>query len=377
VANFTSIKRLNALGAVVQTYDVAGEDSWFALNLDPNGTSFWSGGLNTSNFYRFNILTGAVEVGPINTGAPGGTMGGICVKGEPVAGIPPMPSQEGEQEYRQDQTTNTWHFDAGTRSFRLAVAAVNTPFKIDVNSTDTVAPLTAGPFAGATPVIVTERGTGAIYQIVNDSGQPNPLPEPNMEYVPPVKPKLGWTVPPIGTVPPFGVCRPRLLRNPHDDAFDIFTEDISTGFNSEAVDPVETGESCCMSKFGVYDLGVPSDVASVNFTWIRPSASGMDSFKLGRVIPIQFRLTRMGLPITNEVAYISIARTFRFPLSNLEAIDVDSPGNSQDGTLFKHIGNGVYQYNWQTKGEAEGIYNLSVLLNSTCVQMTRATLKAK
>ena len=81
VADAGEIKRLDGTGAVVQTYDVAGEDGWFSLNLDPNGTSFWAGDFGTNNFYRFDIATGAVEVGPINTGV-GTALFGLCVKGE-------------------------------------------------------------------------------------------------------------------------------------------------------------------------------------------------------------------------------------------------------------------------------------------------------
>lgn len=44
VAHSTNVLRVNGSGAVVQTYDAPGEDLWFALNLDPDGTSFWSGG---------------------------------------------------------------------------------------------------------------------------------------------------------------------------------------------------------------------------------------------------------------------------------------------------------------------------------------------
>src|SRR3989344_7476995 len=87
VASSADIKRLDAAGAVVQTYDVAGEDGWFALNLDPNGTSFWAGDFGTNNFYRFDIATGAVEVGPINTGV-GTALFGLCVKGELTAANP-------------------------------------------------------------------------------------------------------------------------------------------------------------------------------------------------------------------------------------------------------------------------------------------------
>lgn len=85
VAHTADIKRLDGTGAVAQTYDVTGENSWFALNLDPNGTSFWAGDFGTNNFYRFNIATGAIEVGPI---ASGGSLFGLCVKGELTAAQP-------------------------------------------------------------------------------------------------------------------------------------------------------------------------------------------------------------------------------------------------------------------------------------------------
>ena len=88
VANTTSIKRLNGSGNVVQIYDATGENFWFALNLDPNGTSFWSADNVTSNFYKFNIATGAIEVGPINTGTGSSTVFGLCVKGEITGGVP-------------------------------------------------------------------------------------------------------------------------------------------------------------------------------------------------------------------------------------------------------------------------------------------------
>jgi uncharacterized repeat protein (TIGR01451 family) len=84
VADRGDVKRLDGSGAVVQTYDVSGEDSWFSLNLDPNGTSFWAGDFGTNNFYRFNIATGAVEVGPI---ASGGALFGLCLKGEITAAV--------------------------------------------------------------------------------------------------------------------------------------------------------------------------------------------------------------------------------------------------------------------------------------------------
>jgi hypothetical protein len=57
VADTQTVVRLDGSGAVAQQYDAPGEDNWFALNLDPNGTSFWSGDFRTNNFYRFNIAS--------------------------------------------------------------------------------------------------------------------------------------------------------------------------------------------------------------------------------------------------------------------------------------------------------------------------------
>jgi len=73
------IQRLDGSGHIVQTYNAPGETKWFAVNLDPNGTSFWSGSATTDNFYRFNIATGAKELGPINIGSmrPGPAYGNL------------------------------------------------------------------------------------------------------------------------------------------------------------------------------------------------------------------------------------------------------------------------------------------------------------
>ena len=79
VASGDEILRLNNAGTVVQTYDATDEDSWIALSLDSSSTSFWAGGYLTGKFYRFNINTGAVELGPISAGYQ---VSGLCVKGE-------------------------------------------------------------------------------------------------------------------------------------------------------------------------------------------------------------------------------------------------------------------------------------------------------
>ena len=60
VADSVEIVRLSSTGAVVNTYDVLGHDNWFALNLDPDGTSFWSGDFATGNFHQFDVSTGSL-----------------------------------------------------------------------------------------------------------------------------------------------------------------------------------------------------------------------------------------------------------------------------------------------------------------------------
>ena len=85
VGNGVNILRLDANGQSIQTYDVSGENGWFALNLDPDGTSFWSADFGTANFYKFDIDSGNVLLGPINTGTGFNTVFGLAVFGEITA----------------------------------------------------------------------------------------------------------------------------------------------------------------------------------------------------------------------------------------------------------------------------------------------------
>jgi sugar lactone lactonase YvrE len=84
VAQAAKIKRLDANGNVVQTYDFPGQDSWFGVALDPDGKSFWAQTNSPGNVFRFNIASGAVDRGPL----PSANMAfGICVKGTRTAAL--------------------------------------------------------------------------------------------------------------------------------------------------------------------------------------------------------------------------------------------------------------------------------------------------
>ncbi len=84
VADSTDIHRLDSSGNIIKTYDAAGENNWFALNLDPDGKSFWSGDFGTANFYKFDIDSGT-QLMKINTGTGSSTLFGLAVYGERTA----------------------------------------------------------------------------------------------------------------------------------------------------------------------------------------------------------------------------------------------------------------------------------------------------
>ena len=86
VADGGDIKRLDEAGEVVQRYDAQDRDTWFAINLDPDGRSFWATDHETGQVVRFDIDTG--RIGRAFTGGPGDTVFGVCLKGELTAAVP-------------------------------------------------------------------------------------------------------------------------------------------------------------------------------------------------------------------------------------------------------------------------------------------------
>ena len=87
VADGERIVRLDEQGHVARIYDDKGQDSWFALNLDPNGNSFWAADSETDRLYRFSLATGEIER-QFQAG-DGGSIFGVCLKGELTAGTAP------------------------------------------------------------------------------------------------------------------------------------------------------------------------------------------------------------------------------------------------------------------------------------------------
>lgn len=93
VAGSDSVARIHVsegVGTIVQSYTIAGQAALFTVGLDINGTSFWVGDIGTGNFYRINVASGQIEVGPITIPVTGVTpsLGGICVNGAAGAAQP-------------------------------------------------------------------------------------------------------------------------------------------------------------------------------------------------------------------------------------------------------------------------------------------------
>jgi sugar lactone lactonase YvrE len=84
VADTDAVRRLDASGNVVQTYTpMDSHGLLFALNLDPDGKTFWTADLETGNVYRFDIATGKQLI-EFNSGVGG--VDGLSVKGEITVG---------------------------------------------------------------------------------------------------------------------------------------------------------------------------------------------------------------------------------------------------------------------------------------------------
>lgn len=141
VANTGNILRLHVSDgvSVAQTYTVDGANFLFALGLDTNGTSFWAGDLATGNIYRIGINSGAVEYGPIATGAiPNGqntaTVGGICVNGA-VGASQPQPVIQ-TVTLTQANNTATVFNDQGSNSWQTTLNGLNTTAHVTIAFTE-------------------------------------------------------------------------------------------------------------------------------------------------------------------------------------------------------------------------------------------------
>jgi hypothetical protein len=89
VSNTNNVLRINSAGAIAQTY-LSGSSLLFALNLDPNGTDFWTAEYSSGRIVAVNIATGAIDH-DFNIGAG---ISGLSLKGEITVSTPPDDTPE-------------------------------------------------------------------------------------------------------------------------------------------------------------------------------------------------------------------------------------------------------------------------------------------
>jgi hypothetical protein len=86
----SNVLRFDSTGKLVETYTVPGAGFLFAMNLDPDGTTFWTGDINSGEIYRVDIATGTV-INEFNS-SPNTQLAGLAVVGEIRAAVPPKPT---------------------------------------------------------------------------------------------------------------------------------------------------------------------------------------------------------------------------------------------------------------------------------------------
>ncbi|MEA5510669.1 PEP-CTERM sorting domain-containing protein [Crocosphaera sp. UHCC 0190] len=81
----STAKRLDREGNIVQTYTTPRTELLFALNLDPDGTSFWTASITSGNIFQFDIETGSI-LQSFNGGILGTRLTGLTIVGEITQG---------------------------------------------------------------------------------------------------------------------------------------------------------------------------------------------------------------------------------------------------------------------------------------------------
>lgn len=94
VACASGVVRLSSTGAILQTYPASGftpaASVLFAMNLDPDGNTFWTGDLSSGQVYRINIGSGT-QVTSFNASASP-YLAGLAVVGELTGTRQPIPT---------------------------------------------------------------------------------------------------------------------------------------------------------------------------------------------------------------------------------------------------------------------------------------------
>ncbi len=80
--------RLNSSGGVIQDYPVTGSSELFAMNLDPDGTTFWTGDIANGEISHVDIATGSIL--SQFSSSPNTSLAGLSIVGGIVVSVPQL-----------------------------------------------------------------------------------------------------------------------------------------------------------------------------------------------------------------------------------------------------------------------------------------------
>jgi hypothetical protein len=116
---------------------------------------------------------------------------------------------------------------------------------------------------------------------------------------------------------------------------------------------------------------------TVTFAWsgvLDPiNTDGTSIFKLKSAVPVKFRLTGASAGVTNAVARLYVAKISSGVMGT--ELEADSNVSATSGNLFVYDGGGQYHFNWDTKGQQVGTYQLRIDLGDGVSRTVVISLK--
>jgi alpha-tubulin suppressor-like RCC1 family protein len=110
--------------------------------------------------------------------------------------------------------------------------------------------------------------------------------------------------------------------------------------------------------------------------FLRPiRGDGSSRFKIGRAVPVKFRLEGASAGITDLVARLTVARISEVVRGTTDC-EGDEDGEDDDGVFRYRKPKGLYGYRWKTRGEAPGTYRLSADLGDGVAHEVLVSLRA-
>jgi hypothetical protein len=127
--------------------------------------------------------------------------------------------------------------------------------------------------------------------------------------------------------------------------------------------PLGTTIVTCTAADSKGNTATASFKVTVEYSWsgfLQPvDANGGSVFRLGRTVPLKFKLTGASAGITNAVARLSFSRVIDGQTGDVNEADTNVSGDS--GNTFRYDNDsGLYIYNWTTGGLSPGQYELII-----------------